>query len=132
MYIRVPLYNVAPLDTGRAETVQHHISRSAEPQNVVPVLQSVPVQLPTPASRQWLGDSISILYACVSLLQPGGFGDTSVARVDTEPHFESLTQYVAGRLAVSGASAAAEVKVLMDSGSEITAMSEDLVEALRQ
>ena len=32
-----------------------------------------------------------------------------------------------GRLAVLGASAAAEVKVLMDSGSGITATSEDLV-----
>ena len=45
---------------------------------------------------------------------------------------EALTQHVAGRLAVPGASAAAEVKVLMDSGSGITAMSEELVEALRR
>ena len=37
-----------------------------------------------------------------------------------------------GRLEVPGASAAAEVKVLMDSGSEISAMSEELVEALRR
>ena len=52
--------------------------------------------------------------------------------MDTEPHLEALTQHVAGRLAVPGASAAAEVKVLMDSGSGITAMSEELVEALRR
>ena len=90
MYIRVPLYNVAPLDTGRAETVQHHISRSAEPQNVVPVLQSVPVQLPTPASQQWLGDFSTISYARISVLQPGGSGDTSVDTVDTEPHLKAL------------------------------------------
>ena len=50
--------------------------------------------------------------------------------MDTEPHLEALTQHVAGRLVVAGASAAAEVKVLMDSGSGITAMSEELVEAL--
>ena len=50
-------------------------------------------------------------------LKPGGSGDTSVDTVDTEPHLEALTQHVAGRLAVPGASAAAEVKILMDSGS---------------
>ena len=50
--------------------------------------------------------------------------------METEPHLEALTQHVAGRLAVPGASAAAEVKLLMDSGSGITAMSEELVEAL--
>ena len=52
--------------------------------------------------------------------------------VDTEPHFEALAQHVAGRFAVPSASAAAEVKVIMDSGSGITAMSEELVEALRR
>ena len=65
------------------------------------------------------------------VLQPGGSGDTNVDAVETEPHLEALTQHVAGRLAVPGASAAAEVKVLMDSGSGITAMSEELVEGLR-
>ena len=52
--------------------------------------------------------------------------------METEPHLEVLTHHVAGRLTVPGASAAAEVKVLMDSGSGITAMSEELVEALRR
>ena len=51
--------------------------------------------------------------------------------VETEPHLEALTQHFAGRLAVPGASAAAEAKVLMDSGSGITAISEELAEALR-
>ena len=46
--------------------------------------------------------------------------------MDTEPHLEALMQHVAGRLAVPGASAAAEENVLMDSGSGITAMSEEL------
>ena len=46
--------------------------------------------------------------------------------METEPHLEALTQHVAGRLAVP------EVNVLMDSGSGITAMSEELVEALRR
>ena len=40
-------------------------------------------------------------------------------------------QHAVGRLAVPSGSAAAEVKVLMGSGSEITAMLEQLVEALR-
>ena len=52
--------------------------------------------------------------------------------MDTEPHFEALTQDVAGRLAVPGASEAAEVKFFIDSGSRITATSEGLVEALRR
>ena len=51
--------------------------------------------------------------------------------VENEPHVEGLTQHVGGHLAVPGASAAAEVKVHMDSGSSITAMSEELVQALR-
>ena len=43
VYIRVPRENVAPVDTGRTETVQHHVSQSAGPQNAAPVLQSVPM-----------------------------------------------------------------------------------------
>ena len=50
--------------------------------------------------------------------------------METEPHLETLTQHVAGRLAVPGASAAAEVNIFIDSGSGITAMSEELVEVL--
>ena len=132
MYIHVPREKVAPVDTGRTETVQHHVSQSAGPKNAAPVLQSVPMQLPAPASQQRLRDSGTISYALVSVLQPGGSGDTSVDTVDTEPHLEVPTQHVAGRLAVPGASAAAEVTLLMDSGSGITAMSEELVEALRR
>ena len=89
-----------------------------------------PFQLSAPASLQWLGDSSSISYARGSVLQPGGSGDTSVDTVDAEPLLAALTQHVAGRLAVPGASTAAAVKVLMDIGSEITVISEELVEAL--
>ena len=106
--------------------------QSAGPQNAAPVLQSVQVQLPAPASQQCLQNSGTISYARVSVFQPGGSGDTSVDTVDPEPHLEALTQHVAGRVAVPGASAAAGVKVFMDSGSGITAMSEELVEALRR
>ena len=86
MYNRVPREKVAPVDTGRTETVQRHVSQSPGPQNGAPVLQSVPVQLPAPASQQWLGDSSTISYARVSVLQPGGSGDTSMDTVETEPH----------------------------------------------
>ena len=128
----MPREKVAPVGTGRTETVQHHVSRSSGPQNAAPVLQSVPVQLPAPASQQCLGDSDIILYSRVSVLQPGGSGNTSVDTVETEPHLEVLTQHVTGRLVIPGASATAEVKVLIDSGSRITAMSEELVEALQR
>ena len=67
----------------------------------------------------------------VSVVQPGGCCDTSVDSVEKELHLETLTYHLAGRLAVPGASVAAEVKVLMDSGSDISAMSEEVVDALR-
>ena len=131
MYIRVPREKVAPVDTGLTETVQHHSSQRTVPQNKEPVNHSVPVQLPALALQQWHGDSSIISYARVSVLQSGGCGDASVDVVETEPHLEALAQHFAGRLAVSGASAAAEVKVLMYSDSGITAMSEEAVEAMR-
>ena len=123
VYVRVQRQKVTPVDIGRTETVQHHVSQSAGSQNATPVLQSAPVQLPTPASRQWLGYFNAILYMRVSVLQPGGSADTSVDTVETEPHLEVLTQHVAARLAVPGASAPVDVQVLIDSGSGITAMS---------
>ena len=55
--------------------------------------------------------------------------ETIVISVENESHVEVLTQHFAGRLAVLDASAAAQVKVFMDSGSSITAMSEKLVQA---
>ena len=48
VYIRVPREKVAPMDSGRTETVQHHVSQSVGPQNAAPVLQSVPVKIPAP------------------------------------------------------------------------------------
>ena len=48
VHIAVPREKVAPVDTGRTETVQHHVSQSAGPQRAAPVFQSVPVQLPHP------------------------------------------------------------------------------------
>ena len=128
VYIRVPWEKVAPVDTGRTETVRHHVSQSAGPQNAVPVLQSVPVKLPAPASQQWLGDSSTISYARVCLV---------AWRVWRHEH-----GYGGHRTAFGGADAAcrgascgsrsAEVKVITASGSGITAMSEELVEALRR
>ena len=90
-----------------------------------------PVQLPAPASQQSCGDTSTISYARVAVLQPGGGGDTSVDTVETKPHLKALTQHVAGRLAVPDAFAAAGVKVLMDSGSGVPAISPELVGALQ-
>ena len=118
------------VENGLAETVQHQVSQSAEPQNAAPVLYSVPVQLPAPASQQSCDGSSTISYALNSVLQPGGSGHTSVKKVETGRLMEALTPHVAGRLAVPDVSAAIEVKVLMESGSRITSMSEELVEAL--
>ena len=50
--------------------------------------------------------------------------------VKTELNLQALTQHVAGRLTVLGASTAAEVKMLMDSGPGIADISEELVQAL--
>ena len=60
--ISVPREKVAPVDTERTETVQHYVSQSAGPQNAVPLLQSVSVRLPAPASQHRIGGSQSILY----------------------------------------------------------------------
>ena len=51
--------------------------------------------------------------------------------METEPHLEAQTPHVSGRLAISGVSAAIKVKVLKDSRSDSTAMSEELVQALQ-
>ena len=108
----------------------HQISQSAWLQKAAPILHSVPVQLPAPVSQQCRGDSITISYARVFALQPGGCGDTNVDTVKIEPHLEAVTLHVAGRLAIHGFFVAADNNVLMDPGSGITAMSKELVEAL--
>ena len=130
VYIRVPRERMAQVDYGVIKTVQNQASQNAGPQNAAPIFHSVPVQLPAPASEQSCGDTSTISCARVSVLQPGGSGDTSVDTVEAKPHFEAPTQHVAGRLEVSGASGVAEAKVLMDSGSGVTPISEELVEAL--
>ena len=66
------------------------------------------------------------------VVQSGKCGDTMVDSVENEPYVEGLTQHLVGSLAVPGACAAAKVKVLMDPVSSITAMSEELVQALRE
>ena len=70
--IRVPKEKIAPVDTGLIETVPHHVSQSAGPQNTAPVLDSIPVQLPAPTSQQWRGGSNTLSYPRVSV----GSGDT--------------------------------------------------------
>ena len=129
VYIRVPREKLAPVDNGLTETVQCQVSPSAGPQ--IAVIYSVPVQPPAPASQQWNGVSSTFYSARVSVMQPGGCGDTSVDWVDNEPHLEALTQHLAGHLAVPSTSAAAEITVLMYSGSGIVAMSEELLQTLR-
>ena len=131
VYIRVPREKMAPVDNGFTETVQHQVSLSAGPQNATPAIHTVPVQPAATASQQWRGDFRTIYSARVAVVQPGRCGEPIVNSVENEPHVEVLTQNLAGRLAVPGASSAAEVKMLMDSSSSITAMSEELVQALR-
>ena len=116
------------MNNGFTETVQHHVFQAlGHIMNAAQVLHSVPVQPP----------------ACVTVVawrfqhhlfcarRGRAAWQTIVNSVEKEPHVEGLTQHLAGRLAVPGASAAAGVRVLMDSGSSITAMSEELVQALR-
>ena len=132
VYIRVPREKMAPVDNGLTETVQHQATHSAGPHNAAPVYHTVLVQPAATASQQWRGDSSTIYSARAAVVQPGRCGETIVNSVENEPHVEVMTQHLPGRLAVPGAAAAAEAKVLMDSGSDITAISEELVEALLQ
>ena len=131
VYMRVPRENMAPVDNGLTETEQHQVSQSDRPQNAAPVLHSVPVQPPETASQQWREDSSTRYSARVVVVKPGRCGNTIVDLVESEPYVEGLTQHLAGRLAVPDSFAVAEVKMLMDSGSSITAMSKKLVQALR-
>ena len=129
--LKVTVHKMAPVDNGLTKTVQHQVPQSAGPQNAAPVLHSVPVQPPATASQHWCGDSSALFSARVAIVQPGRCGDTIVDSKENKPHVKGLAQHLAGRLAVPGAPAAAEVKVLMDSSSSVTAMSEELVQALR-
>ena len=94
-------------------------------------IHTVPVQPAATGSQQWRGDSDTISCARVAFVQPGRCGETIMNSIENEPHVEVLTQHFAGRPVVPGASAAAEVKVLMDFGSSPTVMSEELARAMR-
>ena len=102
------------VDNGLTETMKHKISHSAGPQNAATGFHSVLMQLLASAMQEWCRDFSTISDARVSVLQPGRNGDTSVDTVEAEPHLEALMQHVAGRLALSGSSTAAETSVLMD------------------
>ena len=127
VYIRQPREKMAPVDNGLTETVQNQVSQSAGLQNAAPVLHTVPVQPAATASQQWRGDSSTLYSVRVAVVQPGTCGDTILDSVEAEPHVQGLTPH----LAAPGTPAAAEVNARMDSGSSITAMSEELVQALR-
>ena len=51
VYFCVPWERMVPVDYGLTEAVQHQVSQSAGPQNAAPVLYSVSVKLPAPASQ---------------------------------------------------------------------------------
>ena len=112
--------------------MQHQVFQNARPENTAMAFHSVEVQPPASASQQSCDDFSTISYARVLVLQPGGSRDTGVDMAEIEPHVEAPTQHVAGRLAVPGIFADIECKVLMDSDSSITAMSEELVLALQR
>ena len=116
VYIFVPWEKQAPVDNGLTETAQDQVSQSAGQQNSAPVLHTAPVKPAATESQQWHGDFSTIYSARATVVQPGRCREMIVNSVENEPHVEVLTQHLAGRLAVSGAWAAAEIKVLMDSG----------------
>lgn len=121
---------MAAVANGVNVSVQRQVSQSAGPRNAAPVLRSVPVQPPAPGSQQWRGDASNIVSAHISVVQAGGCGGTIVDLLENEPRLDALKQHLATLLAVPPSSAAAEIKVLFDSGSGITAISEESVEAL--
>ena len=127
VYIRVPREMMAPVNDGFSETLEYLASQSAGPQNATPSNHSVTVQPAAHVSQQWRGDSIAIYSARSSVVKLGGCGVSSVDSVENEPHLKALAQHLRGGLA-PGASGAAEVKVLMAYGADITAMSEELAE----
>ena len=117
--------------TGSPRRDSTRFFHNAGPQNAAPVIRTLPVQPATTASQQWRGDSSIVYSVRAAVVQPGRCGDTTVILVENEQHVEILTQHLARSLGVPGAAAAAEIKVLMEAGSNITAASEELVQALR-
>ena len=128
----MPRETIVPMATERTETVQHLVSQSARPYNAALVPHSVPMLPAATASTQWHGHSRTIYPARVAVVQPGGCGDTIVDSVENERYLGGLTQHVAWRVAFPGTSVAADMMVLMEFGSGITAMSGKLVEAVRR
>ena len=62
------------------------------------------MQLPPSAVNQSFGDSSTMLYARVAVVQPGRCGDTMVDWVENVPCLEGPTQLLAGRPSLPGAS----------------------------
>ena len=128
VYIRAPREKVVLVDTGFTDALQCHVPQSAGPQQH----QSfTPFRCNRRRPRRSSGVRIPAPFRTRMSRSCSPCGNASVHTVDTEPHLEALTQHITGRLAVPCASAAAEAKLLMDSGSGITAMSGELLEPLR-
>ena len=120
-----------PVDNGLTETVQPQVFQGVGPQNAAPVLHSIPVQALATAAQQRRENMPRPFH--MRVYRPyslAGVGIRAWVRWRQIPNLEALTLHVAGCPAVSGAFAAAEVTVLVDSGSVSTAMTENRVEAL--
>ena len=117
VYVRVRREKPEPVDNGLTDTMQTRFPKALghkmQHQFFTP-FQCICRQ-PHYSSDVYI--PVPFVFARVSVVQPGGCGDTSVNFVQKDPHLEALTQHFAERLAVPGASAVAEAKVLMDSGS---------------
>ena len=66
LYNRVSRKRRAPVINGFIETVQHQVFQISGPRNAAPVLHSVAVRLPAPASQHSCGDSTAPFYTRVS------------------------------------------------------------------
>ena len=132
VYILVVREKMVPMDTRLTDTVQHPVSQNAGPPNVAPLLHTVPMQPVATASQRWRGDSSIMCSARVAVVQPGRCCETIVNLLENEQLVEVLTQHIVESLAVPGASSPGGVKMLVDSGSSITTISEELVQVLRR
>ena len=120
-------------DTGRTVTqVEAQVSQHQQ-YAPPPELHTAPVSLPRkqhePGPDYHEGKGL-IRYSRIKVLEPGGKGGARVEKL--EPHVEMLSEHIRGSLAVPGEKQGPnfEVKVLVDSGSGVTAIIKALARRL--
>ena len=115
------------------------VSQQLNPQLPPPEIQTAPVQPPnvTASNRppETEDDSLTVTRcAKVEVLEVAHSGWPVIQRVNVPPKVEVVTQHLSGSIGMpgNGNTTVVDVKVLLDSGSGVPTISQELVEKLKQ